>query len=261
MKARTKILAIINMTPDSFSDGGQYSPLDEGLDRCRKMKAQGADYLDIGGESTRPGYKAVDKEEELRRILPLIKLLQKEESLPISVDSQKAWVVQRALEAGAQMINDIWGFQGDPDMAKVAASFQVPSILMHNQEGTLYDGDLLEAIKIFFHRSIEKALGAGLKEELIVLDPGLGFGKSFEHNWEVLRRFKELQSLGFPLLLGSSRKGFLGEITGEKRADKRDGATLATSLWAVEKGASYLRVHNPKMTRDALLVRERLMYG
>lgn len=261
MKPRTKILAIINVTPDSFSDGSHYNRLEESLERCREMLAQGADYLDIGGESTRPGYQAVDRQEELSRILPLIKLLQTEESLPVSVDTQKAWVAQRALEAGARMVNDIWGFQKDPDMAKVAASFQVPSILMHNQEGTQYDMDLLEAIKIFFDRSIETALRAGLKEELIILDPGIGFGKSFAHNWEVLRRFNELESLGFPLLLGTSRKGFLGELTGEKSADKRDDATLATSLWGVEKGASYLRVHNVKMTRDVLLVAERLLHG
>ncbi|NLY36417.1 MAG: dihydropteroate synthase [Tissierellia bacterium] len=261
MKPRTKILAIVNVTPDSFSDGSQYNGLEESLNRCREILAQGADYLDIGGESTRPGYQPVGKEEELSRILPLIKILQREESLPVSVDTQKAWVAQRALEAGAKMINDIWGFQKDPDMAKVAASFQVPSILMHNQEGSHYDIDLLEAIKISLHRSIETALKAGLKEDLIILDPGIGFGKTFFHNWEVLRRFNELQSLGFPLLLGASRKGFLGEITGEKRADKRDDATLATSLWGVTKGASYLRVHNVKMTRDGLLVTERLMYG
>lgn len=261
MKYKTKLLGIVNMTPDSFSDGSHYNRLEESLDRCRQMKDSGADYLDIGGESTRPGYTSVSREEELSRILPLIEALQKEDTLPVSVDTQKAWVAERALDAGARMLNDIWGFQKDPDMARVAASFQVPVILMHNQEGTDYANDLMETIKKFFSLSIERALRSGLKEELIILDPGIGFGKTFAHNWEVLQRFEELKSMGFPLLLGTSRKGFLGELTGEKKATQRDGATLMTSLWGVDKGADYLRIHNVKITHDALLVRERLIHG
>lgn len=248
------------MTPDSFSDGSHYNNLEKSIERCRLMREEGADYLDIGGESTRPGYQPVDRQDELDRVLPLIKALQKEESLPISIDSQKAWVADRALAAGATMINDIWGFQKDPDMARVAASYKVPAILMHNQEGTDYQIDLMEAIQRFFERSIELALRAGVKEDMIILDPGIGFGKTFEHNWQVLRRLDELSSLGFPLLLGTSRKGFLGEVTREKVGTERDGATLATSIWGLDKGASYLRVHNVKMTRQALQVREKL-YG
>ncbi len=256
-----RVFGIVNMTPDSFSDGSHYNSLEESLKRCRAMKEEGADYLDIGGESTRPGYWPVDRQEELDRILPLIKALQREDSLPLSVDTQKAWVADRALAAGAAVLNDIWGFQKDPDMAKVAASYQVPSILMHNQEGTHYELDLIESIKIFFERSIELALRAGLSEDKIILDPGIGFGKDFSQNWQVLVRLEELKSLGLPLLIGTSRKGFLGEITGEKVAEERDGATLATSLWSVDRGASYLRVHNVKMTSQALAVRGRLING
>lgn len=257
----TRILGIVNMTPDSFSDGSHYNDLEKSLARCRQMKEDGADYLDIGGESTRPGYKPIDKNEELERILPLIQALGKEDSLAISVDTQKSWVASRALEAGASMLNDIWGFQKDPDMARVAASFQVPSILMHNQDGTHYSIDIMESIKIFFERSIEIALKAGVREDRIILDPGIGFGKDFSQNWEVLKRLEELKTLGLPLLLGTSRKGFLGEITGEKLADRRDGATLATSIWGLDRGVSYLRVHNVKMTRQALQVIRRLADG
>lgn len=248
------------MTPDSFSDGSHYNSLEKSLERCRLMKEDGADYLDIGGESTRPGYQPVDRREELARILPLIEALQKEDSLPVSVDTQKAWVADKALAAGAAMLNDIWGFQKDPDMAKVAANFGVPVILMHNQEDTDYQIDLIETLKIFFERSIELALKAGVKEDRIILDPGIGFGKTFEHNWQVLRRLEELKSLGLPLLLGTSRKGFLGDVTGEKIGTERDGATLATSIWGLDRGVSYLRVHNVKITRQALQVREKL-YG
>lgn len=242
------------MTPDSFSDGSHYNNLEESLKRARLMKEEGAHYLDIGGESTRPGYQGISREEELGRILPLIEELQKEDSLPISVDSQKAWVADKALGAGAKIINDIWGFQGDEDMAKVAADHGVPAILMHNQDGTHYDIDLIDAINNFFEESIEIALKAGVKEENIILDPGVGFGKTSEHNWEVLKRLDELKKLGLPLLLGTSRKGFLGEITGEKLGVDRDGATLATSLWGVDKGVDYLRVHNVGVTRQGLQV-------
>lgn len=261
MKLRTKIMGIVNMTPDSFSDGSHYNKLDHALERCQQFKEQGADYLDIGGESTRPGHIEIDPQEELARILPLIQELSQMEMPLLSIDSQKAWVMERALDAGGNVLNDIWGFQKDPAMVKVAASFQVPSILMHNQEGTHYEEDILLSMKNFFSRSIELALRAGLKEELIILDPGIGFGKNFQQNWVVLQRLNEIVALGYPVLLGTSRKGFLGEITGETVALQRDDATLATSIHGVISGAKILRVHNVKNTRQGLLVSERILYG
>ncbi len=261
MTLRTKIMGIVNMTPDSFSDGSHYNDLQRALARCIQFKEEGADYLDIGGESTRPGHEEISQDEELSRILPLIKKLSAMDMPELSIDSQKAWVMERALDAGGDVLNDIWGFQKDSAMAKVAASFQVPSILMHNQDGTHYDEDIILSMKRFFTQSIELALRAGLKEELIILDPGIGFGKNFEQNWIVLQRISELKELGFPLLLGTSRKGFLGEISGEKVAVNRDHATLATSIHAVQHGVEILRVHNVHNTRQGILVTERLLYG
>lgn len=261
MNLRTKIMGIVNMTPDSFSDGSHYNDLQRALSRCISFKEEGADYLDIGGESTRPGHHEIPQEEELSRILPLIKELKVMDMPKLSIDSQKAWVMERALDAGGDVLNDIWGFQKDPAMAKVAASFQVPSILMHNQDGTDYEIDIIEKMKLFFSKSIELALQAGLKEEMIILDPGIGFGKTFEQNWIVMQRLKEIVALGYPVLLGTSRKGFLGEISGEKVATQRDDATLATSIHGVLCGVDIVRVHNVKNTRQGLLVTERLLHG
>ena len=240
---RTLVMGILNVTHDSFSDGGRHQLPDQAMIHARMMIEQGADLVDVGGESTRPGAQKVDAKEELDRVLPLISALAKETDTLISIDSYKARVAHAALSAGAHIINDVWGFQHDSDMAKVAAEFQVPAILMHNQEGTDYPGDILDQINLFFDRSIELALKKGLDEERIILDPGIGFGKTPEQNIKVMQRLDEIKAWGFPVLLGTSRKSMIGKIL-DLPVDQRLEGTLATNALGIMAGCEIIRVHD-----------------
>lgn len=240
---RTYIMGILNVTPDSFSDGGEFDSVEKALKHVKEMVEEGADMIDIGGESTRPGHTYVDSEEEIRRVVPVIKALRKEISLPMSIDTYKADVAEEALKLGVEMVNDVWGLRRDKNMANVIAKYDAEVCIMHNQDGTEYDKDIMEAIKDFLNESIKMALDAGVKKEKIVLDPGIGFGKTFEQNLEVLRRLGELKDLGYPILLGTSRKSVIGNVLHLEPKDRVEG-TVATTVLGVRDGVDIVRVHD-----------------
>lgn len=258
---KTYIMGILNTTPDSFSDGGNYVDLDKAMDHAKEMIADGAEIIDIGGESSRPGHTNITSEEELRRTLPIIKKLSQETDIIISLDTIRADVAEEAIKSGAHIINDIWGLQKDPNMAKVAAKYKVPVIVMHNQDGTDYD-DMVEDIKKFFRRSIEIAREAGMADDMIILDPGLGlgFGKTAEQNIELMSQLDEFLSLGYPILLGTSRKGMLGKILDLPPKERVEG-TVATTVLGIAQGVDIVRVHDVKENYRAAKVTDAMIRG
>lgn len=251
-------MGALNVTLDSFSDGGHFFGTEDALAQVNKMVAEGADIIDIGGESTRPGSVAIDAKEELKRVMPVLKGLKGKISVPISIDTYKAEVAEKALASGASIVNDIWGLQKDPPIADVAAKYKVPVIIMHNQEGTHYTGDIVKEICKFFEHSLEIAFKAGIKKEFIILDPGIGFGKTFEQNKEVMLRLDEFNTLGYPVLLGVSRKSMIGYIL-NLPVDERLEGTLAATVIGVAKGAKIIRVHDVKENLRALRVADALI--
>nr|WP_240842979.1 dihydropteroate synthase [Acidaminobacter sp. JC074] len=238
-------MGILNVTPDSFSDGGNFNNVSQALNHAIAMVKEGADIIDVGGESTRPGSEEVSEKEELKRVVPVIQELKRFINKPISIDTYKSSVADAALEAGANIINDVWGFQKDPEIAEVAAHYNVPAILMHNQENTIYEKDIIEAMIDFFNVSIDIALKAGVKKEMIILDPGIGFGKTVDQNLEVMRRLDELQVLGYPILLGISRKSIIGKTLDLATHDRLEG-TIALNSIGIQMGAEIIRVHDIK---------------
>ena len=242
---RTYIMGILNVTPDSFSDGGDFSNIDIAVNHAKEMINEGADIIDLGGESTRPGHSYVDADEEKRRILPVIKRLKEEIKVPISVDTYKSDVAQEALELGVEMINDIWGLTKDSNMANIVAKYDAYICIMHNQDGTEYNKDIMESIKEFLQDSIDLALKSGIKKEKIVLDPGIGFGKTFEQNLEVLKRLDEIKTLGYPVLLGTSRKSVIGNVLNVEPKQRLEG-TIATTVLGIRDGVDIVRVHDVK---------------
>jgi len=246
--AKTLIMGILNVTPDSFSDGGRWNTAEKAQSHTREMTDDGADIIDVGAESTRPGGQPLTAEEEIERMKIFLPVVLGESSVPVSVDTYHWKTADYALHAGAHMMNDIWGLQYDHgEMAEVAGCHQVPVIVMHNKADTNYNGDVIEEMKIFFDKSLDIALQAGVKEENIILDPGIGFGKDGNQNMEVLRRLDELvRAFPCPWLLGVSRKRFIGAIL-DLPAGERDEGTGAAGLWGINKGCSILRVHNVSM--------------
>lgn len=259
-KKRTYIMGILNVTPDSFSDGGDFNNVDIAIKHAKEMIENGADIIDIGGESTRPGHKFVSSDEEIKRIVPVIKKLKEEINVPISVDTYKSQVADEALKLGVDMINDVWGLTYDNNMADVIAKYDAHVCIMHNQDGTDYEKDIMESIKEFLQNSIDKALSAGVKKEKIVIDPGIGFGKTFEQNIEVLKRLSELQDLGYPILLGTSRKSFLGKIVNVDPKE-RVSATIATTVLGVRDGVDIVRVHDVRENLHAAMVADKIYRG
>lgn len=243
------VMGILNVTPDSFSDGGKWNTQEAAISHTEKMVQEGAALIDVGAESTRPGHQPMTAQEETERLMTFLPLVLRHSPVPVSVDSYHYETMEKALAAGAHMVNDIWGFQWDDgSMAKVSAAYDVPVILMHNQDGTEYSEDIIEAMKHFLDRSIEIALQAGVREEQIILDPGIGFGKTGEQNMEVLSRLDELtQAFPCPWLLGVSRKRFIGSIL-DLPAEERDEGTAAVNLWGMEKGCAIFRVHDVATT-------------
>jgi dihydropteroate synthase len=241
---RTYIMGILNVTPDSFSDGGRYNDMSEAINQAKKMVAEGADIIDIGGESTRPGHKNVSEEEEIKRVIPVVEALSKLIKVPISVDTYKGRVAELALEAGAAMINDVWGFKKDPSIARVTAKYNVPCCLMHNRDNKNYN-NLIQDILKDLEESIEVALKAGVKSENIILDPGIGFAKSYKDNLKTMRSLEKLNSLGYPLLLGTSRKSMVGFALDLPVGERLEG-TLATTAIGIMKGCQFIRVHDIK---------------
>jgi dihydropteroate synthase len=241
---RTYIMGILNVTPDSFSDGGRFNDMGEAINQAKKMVAQGVDIIDIGGESTRPGHDPVSEEEEIKRVIPIVEALSKVLKVPISVDTYKSKVAELALGAGAAMINDVWGFKKDPYMARVAAKYNVPCCLMHNRNNKNYN-NLIQDILKDLEESIEIALKAGVKRENIILDPGIGFAKSYDDNLKTMRNLEKLNSLGYPLLLGTSRKSMVGFALDLPVEERLEG-TLATTAIGIMKGCQFIRVHDIK---------------
>jgi dihydropteroate synthase len=265
---RTLVMGILNVTPDSFSDGGQFFALEQAVEHARRLIAEGADILDIGGESSRPGAQPVPEEEELRRVIPVIRALRKESAVPISIDTYKAAVAEAALEAGADIVNDISALRFDPQMMKVVAQACVPVVLMHMQgeprtmqQNPVYT-DVVREIKEFLAERIAFARAHGI--ERILIDPGIGFGKTVEHNIEILRRLGELRGLGCPLLIGTSRKSFIGRL-GSTTAEplpihERLEGTIASTVIAVLNGAQIVRVHDVAPMKRALAIVDAVRY-
>lgn len=240
--SRTYVMGVVNVTPDSFSLDGLGDDLEAAVQQARRFVAEGADILDVGGESTRPGHRPVPLDEELRRVLPVVEALAREFVVPISIDTYKAEVARRAVNAGASMINDVWGLRADPAMARVVADAGVPVVLMHNQDGTEYRS-LMDDLIASLDESVDQALRAGVRWENIIVDPGIGFGKTWQHNLEVLGRLAELKSLGRPILLGTSRKSTIGRVLDLPVRDRLEG-TAATVAIGIAQGADIVRVHD-----------------
>jgi len=258
-RGRTGIMGILNVTPDSFSDGGKYLDPERALIRAREMMAAGADILDLGGESTRPGSIPVSGEEELQRILPVIGNLRAEIDLPISIDTYKAEVAAAALKAGAAIVNDVSGLKADPEMAAVVADHDALVVIMHNRKQAVYR-DLMAEISRDLGESLGIALRAGIPENRILIDPGIGFGKTAQHNLEVLRRLRELQSLGRPILVGTSRKSFIGRIL-DQPPEQRELGTAATVALAIAGGAEVVRVHDVEAMRQVARMADAIVRG
>ncbi len=259
---RTVIMGILNVTPDSFSDGGRYNRLDEAVRHAEAMTAAGADVIDIGAESTRPyGAVKVSAAEEMERLLPVVERVLAVSPLPVSVDTYKAAVAEAALRLGAHIVNDVWGLQRDPDMAAVCARHGAPVVVMHNQEGTEYAGDVMAAVGAFLRRSVAVAEAAGVAAEKVIVDPGIGFGKTPAHNLEVLNRLDELKVLGCPVLLGTSRKRFVGEALGGLPPGDRVEGTAATVACGIMRGAHIVRVHDVKEMARVARMTDAIMEG
>jgi dihydropteroate synthase len=240
---KTLIMGILNLTPDSFSDGGDFISEDRAVEHSKEMLKDGADIIDIGGESSRPGHVRISAEEEIKRVMPVIKRLSRETNAILSLDTIRAEVAEEAIKNGVHIINDIWGLQGDKEMAAVAAKYGAPVILMHNQNGTEYKTDIIDEIKRFLSESVRIAREAGVKNDRIILDPGLGFGKTPEQNLLVMSRLGEIKSLNYPTLLGASRKSMIGKILDVPPKDRDDG-TIATTVLGIVQGMDIVRVHN-----------------
>lgn len=239
---KTAVMGVLNVTPDSFSDGGLYTDIDRAVEHAKQMEEDGADMIDIGGESTRPGYTEVPVEEELARVIPVIRRVAANVNVPISIDTYKAETARQAIEAGAMIINDIWGAKADAEMANVAARYDVPIVLMHNRKNMNYR-EIITDIISDLKESIAIVRKAGVKEQNIILDPGIGFAKTHEQNLEVMYRLEELTIIGYPVLLGTSRKSIVAKSLGLPKEERIEG-TGATVCLGIEKGCQIVRVHD-----------------
>lgn len=261
--ARCAVMGILNVTPDSFSDGGNYADRSAAVAHGVRMREQGADVVDVGGESTRPGSDRVDAAAEIDRVLPVLEELVAAD-VPVSVDTSRAEVAAAAAEAGASMINDVSGGLADPDMGRVVAEAGVPFVLMHwrghsrDMDALAVYDDVVVEVRDELLKQVDRALSAGVRDEAIVLDPGLGFAKTGTHNWTLLRRLDVLVELGFPVLVGAARKGFLGRLLADERGSRppagRDAATAALSTLAADRGAWGVRVHDVLSSADSVSV-------
>ncbi|KAB7663142.1 dihydropteroate synthase [Bacillus sp. B1-b2] len=250
---KTIIMGILNVNPDSFSDGGKYNEKDRALMLALKMVEDGADIIDIGGESTRPGYVEISVEEELERVIPIIELLGKEVDIPLSIDTYKGEVARQSVKAGAHIINDIWGAKKDSEMAEIAAEYKVPIILMHNRDNTDYES-FLEDVLSDLQESVDIALRAGVEKDRIILDPGIGFAKDLAYNLKMMRGLDHLVNKGYPVLLGTSRKSLIGNILNLPVSERVEG-TGATVCFGIQKGCQIIRVHDVKeMARMAKMM-------
>ncbi|MFD6438531.1 dihydropteroate synthase [Peribacillus sp. NPDC060186] len=250
---KTLIMGILNVTPDSFSDGGKYNRVDAALKHAEQMVKDGADVLDIGGESTRPNYERISDEEEIERVAPIIEAISRNIQVPTSIDTYKSRVAEEAVKAGAHILNDIWGAKADSMMANVAAKYQVPIILMHNREKMNYRHFVRDVLQDLFE-SITIAKKAGVRDENIILDPGIGFAKDLKLNLEMMRNLDKLVSLGYPVLLATSRKSMIGHVLDLPPSERVEG-TAATICNGIQQGCQMVRVHDVKeMARTAKMM-------
>ena len=256
---KTYVMGILNVTPDSFSDGGSYTSIDKAMEQTEKMIQQGADIIDVGGESTRPGHVQIGDEEEIKRVVPVIREIKKKFDIPVSIDTYKSAVAKAALEAGADLLNDIWGFRYDEKMAELAAEYDVPVCLMHNRDNLDYD-DFMEDVKKDRQISLDIAEKYGVKKENIMLDPGVGFGKTYEQNLMVMNHLEEIVDMGYPVLLGTSRKSVIG-LTLDLPVDEREEGTLATSVLGAIKGCQFVRVHDVEKNVRALKMTDAILHS
>jgi dihydropteroate synthase len=251
------IMGILNVTPDSFSDGGKFNNLDAALYHAQEMISQGADIVDIGGESTRPGHQVITDEEEIARVTPIIEAVKKNFDIPVSIDTYKGAVTEAALQAGADLVNDIWGFKRDNRVAQLTAKYGAACCLMHNRDEALYE-NFLENFMKDMEECVEIAHKAGVADEKIMLDPGVGFGKNYEMNLEIIKHVDIMHRLGYPILLGTSRKSVIG-LTLDLPATDRVEGTLATTVVGVMKGCSFVRVHDVKENARIIKMTEAIL--
>lgn len=262
---RTLLMGVLNVTPDSFSDGGKFLDSDNAVSRALEIEREGADILDIGSESTRPGSKAISADEQLARILPVLKKLRDNLKIPISVDTQSAAVARAAIETGAEIINDISALRHDPEMARVVKSSRVPVILMHmrGEPHTMQHGpfarDVMKDIASGFREALRRARQAGIRSSQILLDPGIGFGKNYEQNFEILARLPELSKFGCPIVIGTSRKAFIGAALGHLPPEQRIGGTAATVAASILGGAHIVRVHDVAQMVQIAKITDRIL--
>ena len=258
-------MGVLNVTPDSFSDGGQFNEINSAILHVDKMIKNGADIIDIGGESTKPGSEPVSANEESKRIVPVIKSIKNEyKDVLISVDTYKSSVAKKAIEAGADFVNDISGLTFDDEMVSLLAQRNIPVVIMHingkpktMQKNILYS-DLVSDIKRFFNKQCNHAINSGIKESNIIIDPGIGFGKTFDHNFTLLKRLKEFEDLGFPILIGPSRKAFIGDVLNLPSNERVEG-TIATIVAGILNGANIIRAHDVKEIKRATIVTEKIL--
>ena len=254
---QTYIMGILNVTPDSFSDGGKYSRIDAALTHAEEMIRDGADIIDVGGESTRPGHQQITDEEEIERVAPVIETLKARFNTPISVDTYKSAVAREALKAGADLVNDIWGLKYDPQMAGLIAESGAACCLMHNRDNTDY-GQFIPEFLDDMRACVRLADAAGISRDKIILDPGVGFGKTYEMNLEIISRLEMMHELGLPLLLGTSRKSVIGLTLDLPPAEREEG-TLVTTVYGVQKGCAFVRVHDVEKNKRAVKMTRALM--
>lgn len=254
---RCYIMGILNVTPDSFSDGGRFNTLDAALRHTEEMIRDGADIIDIGGESTRPGHQVITDEEEISRVTPVIEAVKSHFDIPVSIDTYKGAVAEAALQSGADLVNDIWGFKHDVLVAQLTARYDAACCLMHNRHQPVYH-DFLKDVSSDLLESVHIAREAGVAEDKIILDPGVGFGKTYEMNLEIINHLETLNDLGYPVLLGTSRKSVIG-LTLDLPADQRVEGTLATTVIGVMKGCAFVRVHDVKENRRIIQMTEAIL--
>ena len=254
LKNKTYVMGILNVTPDSFSDGGCWNKLGNALSHAEKMKRDGASIIDVGGESTRPGYTQISVEEEIERVAPVIEALKKQIGLPISIDTYKSEVAEAALAAGADMVNDIWGFLYDKKIAEVTAKYDAACCLSHNRETPIYQ-DIVKDVICDLGKSAYIAEQAGVSRDKIILDPGIGFAKSYEDNLMLLKHLGDLTKLDYPILLGTSRKSVIGNALGLPK-DEREEGTLVTTVLAAQKHCGFVRVHDVEKNVRAIRMME-----
>lgn len=258
LTGRTLVMGVVNVTPDSFSDGGDFASAEAAVAHGLWLAAEGADVLDVGGESTRPGAAEVDAETERARVVPVIRALAQQTETLISVDTYKAAIAEAALQAGAKIVNDVWGLQREPEIARVAAAHGAAVVASHWEREVKTPATIVEAMLRFFDRSVALARSAGIPDEKIVLDPGIGFNKTGAENLVILERLDEIVALGFPVLVGLSRKRFIGELTG-RRPKERLAGTIGANVVAATKGASIVRVHDVGAHKEALAVADAIL--